>query len=79
MTQTQNDLDNLHLSYHPKLLHDCSLQLFKAVVTRYLKRVLKSFCKSIGETSSYKKTEAYRKKVVEKKNKKDLTSSKVTL
>ena len=56
-----------------------SLQLFKEVVTRYLKMGVGEFLREFRRDFKLEKTELHSKKVVEKKKKKDLTSSKVTL
>ena len=56
-----------------------SLQLFKQVVTRYLKMGIGEFLREFRTDFKLEKTEAHRKKIVEKKRKKDLISSKVTL
>lgn len=54
------------------------LQLFNEVITRYVKMGVGEFLREFRRDFKLQKTEAHRKKVVEKK-KKDLVSSKVTL
>ena len=71
------------------LLHDKSeetrqvdrfiLQLYDDVVTRYLKMAIGEFLRDFRRDFNVKKTEAHRKKVVERQKKKDLKSSKVSL
>ena len=46
------------------------LQLFKDVVTRYIKMGVAEFLRQFRRDSKLQKTEAHRKKVVEKKEKK---------
>lgn len=53
------------------------LHLFNDVVTRYVKMWVGEFLREFRRDVKLKKTEAHRKKVVEKK--KDLVSSKVAL
>ena len=55
------------------------LQLFKEIVIRYVKMGVGEFLRDFRRDFKLQKTEAHRKKVVEKKKKKDLGSSKVTL
>ena len=55
------------------------LQLFKDIVARYVKMGVAEFLRQFCRDSKLQKTEAHRKKVVEKKKKKDLISSKVTV
>lgn len=55
------------------------LHLFNDVVTRYVKMGVGEFLREFRRDFKLKKTEAHRKKVVEKKKKKDLVSSKVAL
>ena len=55
------------------------LQLFKDVVTRYVKMGVAEFLRQFRRDSKLQKTEAHRKKVVEKQKKNDLVSSKVTV
>jgi hypothetical protein len=54
-------------------------ELFKDVITRYVKMGVGEFLREFRRDFQLQKTEAHRKKVVEKKKKKDLASSKVTL
>ena len=55
------------------------LQLFTDVVSRYVKMGVGEFLREFRRDFKVQKTEAHRKKVVEKKKKKDLVSSKVTV
>lgn len=55
------------------------LHLFNDVVTRYVKMGVGEFLREFRRDFKLQKTEAHRKKVVEKKKKKDLVSSKVTV
>ena len=55
------------------------LQLYEDVVTRYVKMGVGEFLRDFRRDFKLQKTEAHRKKVVERKKKKDLKSSKVTL
>ena len=55
------------------------LHLFNDVVTRYVKMGVGEFLREFRRDFMLQKTEAHRKKVVEKKKKKDLVSSKVTV
>ena len=81
LIQKWKDVVSFHCLNHiiPAEVADLSLQLFKTVVTRYLKMGIGEFLREYRRDFKLQKTEAHRKKVVEKKNKKDLTSSKVTL
>ena len=55
------------------------LQLFTDVVSRYVKMGVGEFLREFRRDFKVQKTEAHRKKMVEKKKKKDLVSSKVTV
>ena len=55
------------------------VKLFKDVVTRYVKMGVGEFMRDFRRDFQLHKTEAHRKKVAEKKKKKDLVSSKVTV
>ena len=55
------------------------VKLFKDVVTRYVKMGVGEFMRDFRRDFQLHKTEAHRKKVAEKKKKKDLVSSKVTI
>lgn len=58
---------------------DLIAQLYDDVITRYVKMGVGEFLRDFRRDYKLQKTEAHRKKVVEKKKKKDLISSKVTM